>query len=384
MPFRGVRNLVAHRGQELGLRPIREFRLRLRLLGEFLGAGQFGRLALALADVADGGDDRHLAVLLNSGEGGLGEKGGAVPAAHAEDDRRPRGGRPEARSRREDAGKVLRVDHLAHVQALRLVRRVAEHRQHGGGDVGAAAVVMAEDDEIARMFGEDAVAGFAVLKGDLGLAAGGEFRLVAQVRLVEAQMRDDEVGELLEPLRVLGREAPRLHVDQAQGAETQARPKDQRRASVEAEMRLPDDEGIVAEALVLRQVGGDQDLVALDRVPAEGELARNAVDVDTAFRLEPDPVPVDQADEGDRHRKKVASRLADRVEVAFGAGVEDPQPIERFETLRFADRSHATPFQYSRPALRSGTPRSLSTKAARRLCGRMQRGHGEFAACLPP
>ena len=158
----------------------------------------------------------------------------------------------------------------------------------------------------------------------------------------QLQLILDLVSERVERAHLTGREAPRLDIDHAQGAQRVAVRRHERRARVEADMGLAGDEGIVAEALVFPRIRDLEDAGVRDGVGAErdGSLGLPHA-VEAVLGLEPLSVLVDQRDQ--RHRRTADLRRQQRqvVERPFRRGVENAIAPEGGQTGLFVDWGHA-------------------------------------------
>jgi len=101
------------------------------------------------------------------------------------------------------------------------------------------------------------------------------------------KMVDDDGGEVSElPLPGFIEILARLHVEQADGAYAVAGGSDQRRAGIEAERHVANNERVLGEPLILCRIPDDQNPVIEDRMAAEGYCARRFVERQVAMRLE--------------------------------------------------------------------------------------------------
>ena len=191
--------------------------------------------------------------------------------------------------------------------------------------IGLLARLDGEDpDELRQRVRERPVARLAGLPG-------GDLLLLAPVGLVQAQLPDHDGGQILElaPLRLA--EGAGGGVEQAERADAQVRPEDQRRASVEADPGRAGHQRAVAEALVCRSVRADQDLVGEDGIGAEGALARDRRAVRAAGGPEAEMVRIDEGDQRHGHAEQARGRAADRVEMHGGFGAEVAERTEGCE-----------------------------------------------------
>ncbi len=124
--------------------------------------------------------------------------------------------------------------------------------------------------------------------------------LVHALRLTPAvHPVSDRVPEIAQQAALLERHRARLAIDHAQRADVVTLDAD-RRAGVEADLRLVDDQRVVGEAGVARCVGNLEERVVEDRVRAERDVARGLACVGARPGEEPLPIAIDEADERDR------------------------------------------------------------------------------------
>jgi len=90
-------------------------------------------------------------------------------------------------------------------------------------------------------------------------------------------------------------------------------------------MRVAGDERILAESVVLAQVGNIDQFGAANRRRAEADLARAAEEVgrQAVPGLEPYPLLIDEAEIADRTFADLRRKLADLVVGGIGRGVEN-------------------------------------------------------------
>ncbi len=127
-------------------------------------------------------------------------------------------------------------------------------------------------------------------------------------------------------------ELARRAVHDAESPERMTLRRDERLACIEADPGLPDHERVLDEAGVLAGVRHDEDLAVEDRVAAERDVARRLLEVEADARLEPLPVGVDEADQGDRGAADRGRERRQVVEGLLGTRVEDVEPAEGLET----------------------------------------------------
>ncbi len=144
---------------------------------------------------------------------------------------------------------------------------------------------------------------------------------VRQQMLLE--QADHLAPEALQGLALLRAEAAWLAVDHAQGAEVVAIRRGQRRAGIEADMRIAEHQRVVAKTRVLQRIRYLEDLVAGDGEGAEGDLPRGLADVEADPALEPLAAVVDQRDQRDRRVAHLRGKRCEVIEGAVFGGVED-------------------------------------------------------------
>ena len=133
----------------------------------------------------------------------------------------------------------------------------------------------------------------------------------------------------------------RLGVDDAQRAKRHTIGPDQRRASVEADMRRPGDQQIVGEAGILGRVGDDENVRPEHGVRAEGDVARGILRVQPGTRQETLTHILDNADQRDRRVAQRSCELRDLVQIAETTGVEIVEREQRGSIrLQAATLSH--------------------------------------------
>lgn len=127
-------------------------------------------------------------------------------------------------------------------------------------------------------------------------------------------------------------------VDHAERAERMPLGRQQRGARIEADEGLAGHEGVVGEALVVVGVGHDQQLGLQDGVGAEGGVAGGLGRSDPVARLEPLPIAVHQAHQGDRSAAQLGGQLGHVVVGGLGRGVENLVAPQGLEPIRFVVR----------------------------------------------
>jgi hypothetical protein len=182
--------------------------------------------------------------------------------------------------------------------------------------------------------------------------------------------QDGERPPLIRP------EAARPAVDHAQRAERLAARRHQRRAGVEADVGLGDEQGIVGEARIGSGVRHDEQTALEDGVPAERHRARRLGEICADARLEPLAMLVDERQQRDRRLADERRQRRQIVERLLGRGIEDVVTAERLEAARLVGRgagwfhSGSTPVSSGRRPLngQAGAPgRARQVRVARRL-----------------
>src|SRR5688572_15807024 len=97
---------------------------------------------------------------------------------------------------------------------------------------------------------------------------------------------------------LIGCQIPRNAVCDTDGAECMPVRRDERRASVKADVRVVRDQRAVSKSPILERVGDDEEAWMLDGMSTERDAARGLRQRDPYSRLEPLPVLIDQCDQG--------------------------------------------------------------------------------------
>ena len=106
-------------------------------------------------------------------------------------------------------------------------------------------------------------------------------------------------------------------------------------AYIHAHAVFAGDQRTIGEARILERVRNDERLVSLDRMSAEGNVARGLNRIGALPRLEPLPVPIDEGDDGGRHAEGEPHQARDAVEGFLGRGIEDVVSVKRRDALVF-------------------------------------------------
>ncbi len=224
-----------------------------------------------------------------------------------------------------DVGPVVHVHEVERGAAETLGRVVAGEDRPGVVEVRPAPARVGLEDDVVDVVDDVAVQAFEVV-GAHGV-------------LTRADLPHREGGEFAEGGLLVRREARAGdRVDDAEGAHAEAVLHDEGRARVEADAGMAEHEGIVAEALVAQGVGNDEQVVAVERVGAEGGVAVGFAQVEAVAGLEPLPVTVDEADEDDGRAERGGGGAGDVVEGGLGRRVEQLQPPQQSQALMLVGR----------------------------------------------
>jgi hypothetical protein len=121
---------------------------------------------------------------------------------------------------------------------------------------------------------------------------------------------------------------------------------DQRRAGVEAEVRIAHHQRVVAKPPVVERIGDDHQGAVLDRPGAERDTPRRFLHRHADPRLEPLAVLVHQRDEGHGRAADLRREQGEIVEGPLGLGIQDAVAGQRGQTLGFAGAHHAPPLEW--------------------------------------
>ena len=159
-------------------------------------------------------------------------------------------------------------------------------------------------------------------------------RLAGALEAAALDLLGDLAGEVAQRVGLLVRQPARGRVDDAQRPDREAVGREDRRARVEADVRVLGDEQVVVEALVLARVGDHGQVVGReDRVGAEREVAVGRLELEVHPRLEPLAGLVDERDDCDRRARRLGGAAHQLVELLLGLGVEKLEVVQRLETL---------------------------------------------------
>lgn len=100
-------------------------------------------------------------------------------------------------------------------------------------------------------------------------------------------------------------------------------------------MRVPGNERVVVEPHIERCIGNHQDAIGADGVAAKRGVPRPLGKCQAVARLEPLPVLVDQADQGDGHIKHAFYQPGETIETLLGGGVQEVQCPQCGKAFRF-------------------------------------------------
>ena len=169
----------------------------------------------------------------------------------------------------------------------------------------------------------------------LGIPLDGAFVVHDGIRLAaKFENLDDDPRQVFQHDPFVGTEGARLQVDEVDRAEVETVLGSQRRARMESDSRLADDERVVAEARITRRVLAHHDVATHDGMGTERQLPRHLLDTDTVPRLEPLPGFVDQRNQGNRRPGPGRQHPRQGVEDRLGRHVEDPVARKGGDPLR--------------------------------------------------
>jgi len=281
-----------------------------------LAATQGGLVGLAGRDVAL---DGHVALDAPiGGEQGLDLEVGPVPAAvlvAVEDLDATALAAAQRGADRRDRGRVRLRDlqHGARLAADDVVRRVPADPGEPVVDPRRPPLGIRDDH---RVRGE---AHHLRQASELGGGAGG----VAAVALPALHDPHRRFGQRGERFALAVVEAARHAVDHAQGADARAVGEDQRHAGMEAERGRAGGEGVIGEAGIAHRVLDLEQSLAQQRMGAKGKLAGGFLHaLQSAVGLEPLPIRIDQAHEGDRRAANGRSGADHRIQLRLRRRVQ--------------------------------------------------------------
>ena len=145
---------------------------------------------------------------------------------------------------------------------------------------------------------------------------------------------------------LIGRHRPGLAVDHAQHAKLVTTARDQRMAGIEPQAERPGDQRVVAQQRFGGHIVQNQGAILKDRRGAQPDIAIHLAEIEAVTRFEPDPVPIDQADDGDRRSEQPRRHRRDMVQSLVRRRVEDIQTMQRRQSRRLVlqigchDRHH--------------------------------------------
>jgi hypothetical protein len=175
-------------------------------------------------------------------------------------------------------------------------------------------------------------------------------RLIAQLELAfdrvlrrepQFELLPHDRAEVAQGVDVPLAQLPRLLVDHAQRPEVEAILRGQRHSGVEAQAELARHQRIGECPGVDGRVLEQPRAMLQDRRRAHAVLAIDLLDVDAVMRLEPDPVAIDDARDGDRNVKVARGQRRDPIERAVRGRVQDRVAAHRLEALVFMGPSHS-------------------------------------------
>ena len=162
-------------------------------------------------------------------------------------------------------------------------------------------------------------------------------------RAAQFEPRHDLAGQDRQAGLLRLRQAARARhlVEHAERAERHALGRLQAGAGIEAQMRAALHEGVVAGALVERQVGDDRQAGLAQGMGADRLAERRFGQADAEARLEPLPVFGHETDERDRRLADLARELDDVVIARLGRGIENAVTVEHRQTVALIVRQCA-------------------------------------------
>ena len=165
-------------------------------------------------------------------------------------------------------------------------------------------------------------------------------RRLAQQRVLAVQFQHRpgagrQIGQVAPPGRV---QPARRAVDHAQRADRLAILRQDRRAGVEAHLRIAHHQGVVGEALIRAGVLHHHHLLRpQDGMGAERQLARSLRHIQAVPGLEPLPAVIHQRDQRDRHRKMLRRQFHQPVEARIRRRVQHADRRQTRQAERFVD-----------------------------------------------
>lgn len=208
-----------------------------------------------------------------------------------------------------------RDDQFGEGAPARFGERVAEGPLGRRVPLDDALLVINRDDAVQRVLHDAPLARLAGPQLPLGLLALGELA-------VQLQAGDDLARERLQRARLLRRQGTRHTVNDAQRPQRMAVFGHEARARIEPDVRLSRDERVVGEPRIGLGIGDREHAGPVDRVRAERLVTGSLVGVESHLRLEPLPVRVDQADEGDGRPADVGGEAGEIIKIGFCGGIQ--------------------------------------------------------------
>ena len=203
----------------------------------------------------------------------------------------------------------------------------------------------------------------------------------------QLELRHDLAAEHAEGVELLGRQLARDGIGHGQRADGVPVRRAQRRAGVEPDERITDDERMVGEALVATQVFDDVEVRGVDGVGAERQLARRLAQRQADSRLEPLSLRVDERQQRDGRLAHVGRDPGQIVQDPFGRRLQDLVALQRLEPPRFVRNRRrglhrnrrtlppAGPIRHGISTRRVAQPRSGSGRAVKRATALPGRRH---------
>src|SRR5882762_7461902 len=156
------------------------------------------------------------------------------------------------------------------------------------------------------------------------------------------QLLLDHLGQVAERPTVLITELARLLVHDAQRADVVASRTPDRLAGVKPDARLLQYKRVLGEPRIEHRVFNDEYFGAIDRVAAEGQVARAVADGEPLRRFEPLALALDEGDAGEGRAKHLLRHATDLVEPLFGRGIDRRAEPELHQSLRLVLRNERT------------------------------------------
>ncbi len=157
-------------------------------------------------------------------------------------------------------------------------------------------------------------------------------QLVHRRQLDGGQLLLGHARQIAQQFAVIGTQAARLDIDQAQRAQLAPIGDAQWTTGVEADVGRAGHERVVVEALIGQRVRDRQDLVTQDRVAAKRDIARGLAHGKAQAGLEPLAIGVHQADQRDGHPEQPLGQASQPVEAFFRRRIQDIKRAQRIDS----------------------------------------------------